>query len=118
MFLHFLKCVPDSKPETINAHQIKMSFFTYPTLTEICRRLVTHYFVLHEEERAMWEEDPEGFGKYIPLVFCCSLYLDSFVEKCKCILRFSATVLLLLWGVPLYFSDAYLFTYGMSLWEM
>ncbi|XP_040196349.1 importin-11 [Rana temporaria] len=52
----------DSKPETINAHQIKMSFFTYPTLTEICRRLVTHYFVLHEEERAMWEEDPEGFA--------------------------------------------------------
>ncbi|XP_072272468.1 importin-11 [Pyxicephalus adspersus] len=52
----------DSKPETINAHQIKMSFFTYPTLTEICRRLVTHYFVLNEEERAMWEEDPEGFA--------------------------------------------------------
>ncbi|XP_068105780.1 importin-11 isoform X2 [Hyperolius riggenbachi] len=52
----------DSKPETINAHQIKITFFTYPTLTEICRRLVTHYFVLSEEERAMWEEDPEGFA--------------------------------------------------------
>ncbi|KAM5193189.1 importin-11 isoform 1-T2 [Mantella aurantiaca] len=52
----------DSKPETINAHQIKMLFFTFPTLTEICRRLVTHYFVLSEEERAMWEEDPEGFA--------------------------------------------------------
>ncbi|XP_075695331.1 importin-11 isoform X1 [Rhinoderma darwinii] len=52
----------DSKPETINAYQIKMSFFTYPTLTEICRRLVTHYFLLSEEERAMWEEDPEGFA--------------------------------------------------------
>ncbi|XP_075039084.1 importin-11 isoform X2 [Mixophyes fleayi] len=52
----------DSKPETINAHQIKMSFFTYPTLTEICRRLVTHYFLLGEEERTMWEEDPESFA--------------------------------------------------------
>ncbi|KAM4054020.1 importin-11 [Anomaloglossus baeobatrachus] len=52
----------DSKPETINAHQIKMSFFTYPTLTEICRRLVTHYFLPSEEELAMWEEDPEGFA--------------------------------------------------------
>ncbi|XP_073440360.1 importin-11 isoform X2 [Dendrobates tinctorius] len=52
----------DSKPETINAHQIKMSFFTYPTLMEICRRLVTHYFRPSEEELAMWEEDPEGFA--------------------------------------------------------
>ncbi|XP_040277260.1 importin-11 [Bufo bufo] len=52
----------DSKPETISAHQIKMSFFTYPTLMEICHRLVTHYFLLSEEERAMWEEDPEGFA--------------------------------------------------------
>ncbi|KAM9329201.1 importin-11 [Gastrophryne carolinensis] len=52
----------ESKPETINAHQIKMTFFTFPTLTEICRRLVTHYFVLSEEERTMWEEDPESFA--------------------------------------------------------
>ncbi|OCT57335.1 hypothetical protein XELAEV_18003640mg [Xenopus laevis] len=52
----------DSKPETINAHQIKQSFFTYQTLTELCRRLVTHYFILSDEELAMWEEDPEGFA--------------------------------------------------------
>ncbi|KAM4709489.1 importin-11 [Discoglossus pictus] len=52
----------DSEPETINAHRIKMAFFTYPTLTEICRRLVTHYFLLSDEELAMWEEDPEGFA--------------------------------------------------------
>lgn len=30
---------------------------------EICRRLVTHYFLLTKEELAMWEEDPEGFSK-------------------------------------------------------
>ncbi|KAL6035978.1 hypothetical protein STEG23_038423, partial [Scotinomys teguina] len=51
----------DSSPETIEAHKIKMAFFTYPTLTEICRRLVSHYFLLTEEELTMWEEDPEGF---------------------------------------------------------
>ncbi|KAJ8778500.1 hypothetical protein J1605_013687 [Eschrichtius robustus] len=51
----------DSSPETLEAHKIKMTFFTYPTLTEICRRLVSHYFLLTEEELTMWEEDPEGF---------------------------------------------------------
>uniref|UniRef100_A0A8C5N0A2 Importin-11 n=1 Tax=Leptobrachium leishanense TaxID=445787 RepID=A0A8C5N0A2_9ANUR len=56
------KNIEDSKPETMNAHQVKMSFFTYPTLTEICRRLVTHYFLLSEEELTMWEEDPESFA--------------------------------------------------------
>ncbi|ELW66259.1 Importin-11 [Tupaia chinensis] len=52
----------DSSPETLEAHKIKMAFFTYPTLTEICRRLVSHYFLLTEEELTMWEEDPEGFS--------------------------------------------------------
>ncbi|CAH2296266.1 importin-11 isoform X1 [Pelobates cultripes] len=56
------KNIEDSKPETLNAHQIKIGFFTYPTLTEICRRLVTHYFRLSEEELAMWEEDPESYA--------------------------------------------------------
>nr|XP_054366752.1 importin-11 [Mirounga angustirostris] len=51
----------DSSPETLEAHKIKMAFFTYPTLTEMCRRLVSHYFLLTEEELTMWEEDPEGF---------------------------------------------------------
>ncbi|KAJ7335927.1 hypothetical protein JRQ81_013868 [Phrynocephalus forsythii] len=55
------KNVEDSSPETLEAHKIKTLFFTYPTLTEICRRLVTHYFLLTEEELTMWEEDPEGF---------------------------------------------------------
>ncbi|KYO29167.1 importin-11 isoform B [Alligator mississippiensis] len=51
----------DSSLETLEAHKIKTSFFTYPTLTEICRRLVSQYFLLTEEELTMWEEDPEGF---------------------------------------------------------
>uniref|UniRef100_A0AAQ4RYC2 Importin-11 n=1 Tax=Gasterosteus aculeatus aculeatus TaxID=481459 RepID=A0AAQ4RYC2_GASAC len=52
----------DSKPESLEAHKIKTAFFTHPTLTEIGRRLVSHYFLLTEEELAMWEEDPESFA--------------------------------------------------------
>ncbi|CAN8220362.1 unnamed protein product [Coccothraustes coccothraustes] len=55
------KNVEDSSPETLEAHKIKTAFFTYPTLMEICRRLVTHYFLLTKEELTMWEEDPESF---------------------------------------------------------
>lgn len=56
------KNIEDSKPETLEAHKIKTAFFTYPTLTEICRRLVSHFFLLTEEELTMWEEDPESFA--------------------------------------------------------
>ncbi|NWR78212.1 IPO11 protein, partial [Centropus unirufus] len=61
MIWNFLCFIPDSSPETLEAHKIKTTFFTYPTLMEICRRLVTHYFLLTKEELMMWEEDPEGF---------------------------------------------------------
>uniref|UniRef100_A0A667XCB9 Importin-11 n=1 Tax=Myripristis murdjan TaxID=586833 RepID=A0A667XCB9_9TELE len=56
------KNIDDSKPESLEAHRIKTAFFTHPTLTEIGRRLVSHYFLLTEEELAMWEEDPESFA--------------------------------------------------------
>ncbi|XP_068614085.1 importin-11-like [Brachionichthys hirsutus] len=56
------KNIEDSKPESLEAHKIKATFFSHPTLTEIGRRLVSHYFLLTEEELAMWEEDPEGFA--------------------------------------------------------
>ncbi|XP_072920613.1 importin-11 isoform X2 [Hemitrygon akajei] len=56
------KNIEESKPETLEAHKIKIYFFNYSTLTEICRRLVSHYFLLTPEELSMWEEDPEGFA--------------------------------------------------------
>ncbi|XP_048394133.1 importin-11 isoform X1 [Stegostoma tigrinum] len=56
------KNAEESKPETLEAHKIKLCFFSYSTLTEICRRLVSHYFLLTPEELSMWEEDPEGFA--------------------------------------------------------
>uniref|UniRef100_S4REK0 Importin 11 n=1 Tax=Petromyzon marinus TaxID=7757 RepID=S4REK0_PETMA len=51
----------DSKPQTMEAYRVKSAFFNYQTLTEICRRLVSHYFLLTPEDLAMWDEDPEGF---------------------------------------------------------
>lgn len=56
------KNAEDSKAETLEAHKIKMEFFSYTTLTEMCRRLVCKYLLLTEEELTMWEEDPEGFA--------------------------------------------------------
>ncbi|KAK8782150.1 hypothetical protein V5799_016510 [Amblyomma americanum] len=49
-------------PATLEAAQVKMTFFTYSTVTEMCRRLVLHYFLLTEEELATWDTDPEGFA--------------------------------------------------------
>ncbi|KAH6938891.1 hypothetical protein HPB50_014678 [Hyalomma asiaticum] len=56
--------IPDDvqDPATMEAAQIKMAFFTYSTVTEMCRRLVLHYFLLTEEELATWDNDPEGFA--------------------------------------------------------
>ncbi|XP_034026426.1 importin-11 [Thalassophryne amazonica] len=56
------KNIDDSKPESLEAHKIKTAFFSHPTLTEIGRRLVSHYFLLTDEELEMWEEDPESFA--------------------------------------------------------
>nr|XP_022913125.1 importin-11 [Onthophagus taurus]XP_022913126.1 importin-11 [Onthophagus taurus] len=48
-------------PETVRAYQIKMAFFQPNTLTEICRKLVTHYFPLTQDELTTWDSDPENF---------------------------------------------------------
>ncbi|XP_062855531.1 importin-11 [Trichomycterus rosablanca] len=56
------KNIEDSKAENLEAHGIKSSFFTHATLTEICKRLVSKYFLLTQEELSMWEEDPESFA--------------------------------------------------------
>lgn len=85
----------DSKPESLEAHKIKTAFFTHPTLTEIGRRLVSHYFLLTEEELAMWEEDPESFGIYttpdtkakskcLRLVDLTVMFFSSPLKAAKC----------------------------------
>jgi hypothetical protein len=47
-----------------------MTFFTADTLTEMCRKLVTHYFLLTRDDLELWDSDPESFGKF----FLCILY--------------------------------------------
>jgi len=54
---------------TLRAHEIKMTFFTADTLTEICRRLVTHYFLLTYYDLELWDSDPESFGKFVSRVW-------------------------------------------------
>lgn len=42
-----------------------MTFFAANTLTEMCRKLVTHYFLLTREDLELWDSDPESFGKFV-----------------------------------------------------
>lgn len=59
---------------TLRAHEIKMAFFTADTLTEICRRLVTHYFLLTYYDLELWDSDPESFGKFASCFWCEVLF--------------------------------------------
>lgn len=58
----------------MEAYKIKMDFFQFGTLREICRRLVSQYFLLTSEDLSNWDSDPEGFCKYI----ICLLILNPF----------------------------------------
>ncbi|XP_052792511.1 importin-11-like [Mya arenaria] len=51
------------EPDSIKmqAYKIKMCFFTYSTLQEICHRLISQYFLLNHEDLATWDSDPEEF---------------------------------------------------------
>ncbi|KAK4881631.1 hypothetical protein RN001_004950 [Aquatica leii] len=49
------------EPETLRANHIKIEFFQTSTLTEICRKLVSHYFLLKQEDLELWDSDPETF---------------------------------------------------------
>lgn len=45
----------------MEAYKIKMDFFQFGTLREICHRLVSQYFLLTSEDLSNWDADPEGF---------------------------------------------------------
>ncbi|CAH1127188.1 unnamed protein product [Ceutorhynchus assimilis] len=49
-------------PETLRAYTIKQSFFNPNLLTDICRKLVGHYFILTQDELDTWDADPEAFS--------------------------------------------------------
>lgn len=48
--------------DTCQAAEIKEKFFTPNILTEICNKLVTHYFLLTSEDLSVWDSDPESFS--------------------------------------------------------
>ncbi|XP_069137987.1 importin-11-like [Argopecten irradians] len=49
------------EPVRQEACKVKAEFFTYDTLSEICRRLVSQYFLLSGEDLSTWDSDPEEF---------------------------------------------------------
>ena len=48
-------------PQVLQAIQLKKAFFSADLLSDISRKLVTHYLVLREEELQTWHSDPEEF---------------------------------------------------------
>lgn len=50
-----------TEPLRLEACKVKTEFFTYGTLTEICQRLVSQYFLLSSEDLNTWDSDPEEF---------------------------------------------------------
>jgi len=55
--------IQDAKePATLEAYQIKTQFFQPDTVTEICRRLITDYLLMTNEDLELWGDDPEGFA--------------------------------------------------------
>ncbi|XP_042907797.1 importin-11 [Parasteatoda tepidariorum] len=56
------KVIEEKNPLTIEAHSIKVSFFTLPVLKEICDQLLSRYFLLTNEDISSWENSPEEFA--------------------------------------------------------
>lgn len=57
-------------PVTLEANRIITEFFTCDTLSEICRRLVSDYFLLTTDDLTTWDADPEEFCKSCHLKSC------------------------------------------------
>lgn len=49
-------------PERLRAYEIKQSVLTPVVISDICRKLVGHYFVLTQDELDIWDADPEAFS--------------------------------------------------------
>lgn len=64
----FILLTETKDPDTLRAHQIKMSFFQTDVLNMMCRKLITHYFLLTAHDLRQWDSDPEGFGEALHTV--------------------------------------------------
>lgn len=47
--------------ETLQAYNIKQDFFTPDAVSDMCRKLIGHYFILTKDELETWDVDPETF---------------------------------------------------------
>lgn len=47
---------------TVEAHNIKTEFFTYPVLREMCHQIVSRYFLLSDFDIKNWQNSPEDFA--------------------------------------------------------
>ncbi|PIK48319.1 putative importin-11, partial [Apostichopus japonicus] len=56
------RAMEDSKQAAaMEAEKTTSGFFTNDVLTEMAKCLLSHYFLLTEEDMQLWESDPEGF---------------------------------------------------------
>ncbi|XP_076465605.1 importin-11-like [Babylonia areolata] len=51
----------DCSAVCLEAKRVLTEFFTFDTLSEVCRRLVSQYFLLTTDDLTAWEADPEEF---------------------------------------------------------
>lgn len=49
-------------PDTMRAQKIKQAFFQPDRVSDMCRKLIGHYFILTQDELDMWDSDPEEFS--------------------------------------------------------
>ncbi|KAH8384850.1 hypothetical protein KR093_010102, partial [Drosophila rubida] len=60
---------PDASANTLedellaSAAQTQSKFFSVERVTYLCEKIVTHYFLLTQDELAEWQLDPEGYGQ-------------------------------------------------------
>lgn len=48
-------------PFAVAAYETKQNFFQAQITSDICRKLIGHYFLLTQDELEMWDSDPESF---------------------------------------------------------
>jgi hypothetical protein len=54
---------------TLEADKIKRDFFDPPTVTAICKSLISKYLPLSRDDLELWDTDPEQYGKEIIKMF-------------------------------------------------
>jgi hypothetical protein len=48
---------------SMEADKMKREFFDAPTVTEICKSLISKYLPLSRDDLELWDSDPEQYGE-------------------------------------------------------